>query len=174
MAAMLVVKNKRISLLWELDSIFVIFMEMLREKIPLFWSLKFPGRLARGCKPKKLIYTVVHLMWRHGGYVGCQEQKDFSPLGTRLYFRYFHVNASRKNSIVLTPKIPWPPCTWTQTQEIDLYCSTPYIILKFWYLLCTSVGRWSWLKKMTLYLLRLKSIVIIYSFKDSNLVCLVK
>ena len=135
--------------------------------IPLLWI----------CLYFVLILLAVVLLvwtWRHGGYVGCHEQKDFSPLGTRLYFRYFHVNASRKNSIVLTPKVPWPPCTWTQTQEIDLYCSTPYIILKFWYLLCTSVGRWSWLKKMTLYLLRLKSIVIIYSFKDSNLVCLVK
>ena len=135
--------------------------------IPLLWI----------CLYFVLILLAVVLLvwtWRHGGYVGCQEQKDFSPLGTRLYFRYFHGNASRKNSIVLTPKVPWPPCTWTQTQEIDLYCSTPYIILKFWYLLCTSVGRWSWLKKMTLYLLRLKSIVIIYSFKDSNLVCLVK
>ena len=137
------------------------------DLIPLLWI----------CLYFVLISLAVALLvwtWRHGGYVGCQEQKDFSPLGTRLYFRYFHGNASRKNSIVLTPKVPRQPCTWMQTQEIDLYCSTPYIMLKFWYLLCTSVGRWSWLKKMTLYLLRLKSIVIIYSFKDSNLVCLVK
>ena len=40
-----------------------------------------------------LVYT-----WCHGGYVGGQEQKHFSPLGTKLYF---HVK-SRKNSIVLT------------------------------------------------------------------------
>ena len=37
--------------------------------------------------------------WRHGGHVGGQEQKHFSPLGTK---RYFHVNSSGKNSIVLT------------------------------------------------------------------------
>ena len=30
---------------------------------------------------------------RHGGHVGSQEQKHFSPLGTKLYF---HVNSSRK------------------------------------------------------------------------------
>jgi len=32
-------------------------------------------------------------------HVGGQEQKHFSPLGTKLYF---HVNSPRKNSIVLT------------------------------------------------------------------------
>ena len=37
--------------------------------------------------------------WRHGDHVGSQGQKHFSPLGTK---RYFHVNFSRKNSIVLT------------------------------------------------------------------------
>ena len=40
--------------------------------------------------------------WRHGGHVGGQEQKHFSPLGTKLYF---HVNSWRKNSIVLTPNM---------------------------------------------------------------------
>ena len=40
--------------------------------------------------------------WRHGGYVGGQEQKHFSPLGTKLYF---HVNFSRKYSFVLTPNM---------------------------------------------------------------------
>ena len=40
--------------------------------------------------------------WRHGGHVGDQEQKHFSPLGTKLYF---HVNSSRKTSIVLTPNM---------------------------------------------------------------------
>ena len=33
---------------------------------------------------------------RHGGHVGGQEQKHFSPLGTKLYFRvhklYFHAH----------------------------------------------------------------------------------
>ena len=36
---------------------------------------------------------------RHGGHVGGQEQKHFSPLGTKLYF---HVNSLRKNCPVLT------------------------------------------------------------------------
>ena len=40
--------------------------------------------------------------WRHGGHVGGQEQKHFSPLGTKLYF---HVNSSRKYSFVLTPNM---------------------------------------------------------------------
>ena len=39
---------------------------------------------------------------RHGGHVGGQEQKHFSPLGTKLYF---HVNSSRKYSFVLTPNM---------------------------------------------------------------------
>ena len=38
--------------------------------------------------------------WRHRGHVGGQKQKYFSPLATKFYF---HVNSSRKNSVVLTP-----------------------------------------------------------------------
>ena len=114
-------------------------------------------------------------MWRHGSHVGRQEQKDFFSQGTKLYFRYFYVNSSRKNSIVLTPKAPWPPCLCGCKLTIDLYCSTPYVMLKFSYLLFTSVGTWSCgLNKMTHYHFRLKSILIMYSFKNSNLVCLVK
>ena len=40
--------------------------------------------------------------WRHSGHVGGQEQKHFSPLGTKIYF---HVNSSRKYSFVLTPNM---------------------------------------------------------------------
>ena len=40
--------------------------------------------------------------WPHGSHVSGQEQKHFSSLGTKLYF---HVNSSRKNSIVLTPNM---------------------------------------------------------------------
>ena len=40
--------------------------------------------------------------WRHGGHVVGQGQKHFSPLGPKLYF---HVNSSRKNSVVLTPNM---------------------------------------------------------------------
>ena len=41
-------------------------------------------------------------MLLHGGHVGGQEQKHFSPLAAKLCFR---VNSSRKNSIVLTPNM---------------------------------------------------------------------
>ena len=57
---------------------------------------------ARGKKPPKSEQTCRVLLvcrWRHGGHVGGQEQKHYSPLGTKLYF---HVNSSRKNYIVLT------------------------------------------------------------------------
>ena len=40
--------------------------------------------------------------WRHGGHVGGQEQKHFSPQGTKLYFP---VNFSSKISIVLSPNM---------------------------------------------------------------------
>lgn len=40
--------------------------------------------------------------WRQGDHVGGQEQKHFSPLGTKLYF---HVNSSWKNYIVMTPNM---------------------------------------------------------------------
>ena len=39
---------------------------------------------------------------RHEGHVNAQEKKLSSPLGTKLYF---HVNSSRKNSILLTPNM---------------------------------------------------------------------
>ena len=139
--------------------------------------MKIEFRCSECCLYFVLILLVLVLLvwtWRHGCYVGGQEQKDFSPLGTKLYFRYFHVNSSRKNFIVLTPKAPWQPCLCGCKLRIDLYCSAPYVMLKFSYLLFTSVGTWSWLKKMTLYLLRVKFIVIMYSSKNSNLVCLVK
>ena len=40
--------------------------------------------------------------WRHGGLFGGQEQKHFSPLGTKLYF---HVNSSSKKFTVLAPNM---------------------------------------------------------------------
>ena len=42
--------------------------------------------------------------WRHGSHVGRQEQKDFFSLGTKLYFRYFHVNSSRKKFYCFDPQ----------------------------------------------------------------------
>ena len=44
----------------------------------------------------------------HGGYVGGQEQKHFSPLGTKLYF---HVNSSRKNTVVLATNMAALSCS---------------------------------------------------------------
>ena len=50
---------------------------------------------------KKFI-KLLDCTWRHSGHVGGKEQKHFSPLRTKLHF---HVNSSRKNSIVLKPKM---------------------------------------------------------------------
>ena len=61
-----------------------------------------------------LVYT-----WRHCGHVGgvlVIRTKHFSPLGT---MPYFHVNSSRKNSILLTTNThpTWPPCHVVANQE---------------------------------------------------------
>ena len=45
---------------------------------------------------------------------GGQDQKHFSPVGSKLYF---HVNSSRKNILYWTPT--WPPCQVVANQE---YC----------------------------------------------------
>ena len=52
--------------------------------------------------------------WCHGGHVGDQEQKHFSPLGTKLYF---HVNSSKKNFYCIDPQ---HGClvTWLQTKNM--------------------------------------------------------
>ena len=67
--------------------------------------------LCRGQYIKQLLVCT----WRHGGHVGGQEQKHFSPLGTKLKFscKFF----KRKNSIVLTPNATWPPCYVVADQE---------------------------------------------------------
>ena len=52
--------------------------------------------------PAGTIGILLVCLWRHSCHVGGQEQKHFSPLGTKLYF---HVNSLRKNSIVLTPNM---------------------------------------------------------------------
>ena len=48
--------------------------------------------------------------------VRVKERKHFSALGTKPYF---HVNSSRKNSILLTTNTPptWPPCCIVANQE---------------------------------------------------------
>ena len=45
---------------------------------------------------------MIFRLYRHGDHVGGQEQKHFSPLGTKLHF---HVHSSRKSSTVLTPNM---------------------------------------------------------------------
>ena len=52
-------------------------------------------------------------MWRHGGNVGGQEQKHFSPLGTKLYF---DVNSGKK--ILLFWPSTWPPWHVVANQEL--------------------------------------------------------
>ena len=55
------------------------------------------------------IHTIAGLhVTSHGGYVGGQEQKHFSPLGTKLYF---HVNSSRKNTVVLATNMAALSCS---------------------------------------------------------------
>ena len=80
-------------------------------------SQKFSRRSIRPKLPRKALrsqswwvllrpyYHCILLLvctWRHGGHVGGQEQKLFSPLRTKLFF---HVNSSRKYSFVLTPNM---------------------------------------------------------------------
>ena len=48
--------------------------------------------------------------WRHGGHVGGQEQKHFSPLWTKLYFQ---INSSRK-TIYCVDLQRGCPVTWLQ------------------------------------------------------------
>ena len=64
--------------------------------------LRSVGILNPGIEKFSVNYVLLVCTWRHGGHVGGQEQKHFSPLGTKLYF---HVNSSRKYSFVLTPNM---------------------------------------------------------------------
>ena len=73
--------------------------------------------------------------WRHGGHVGGQEQKHFSPLGTKLYF---HVNSSRKNSIEIDPK-HGRLVKWLQTENISLGVLNPLALLCGFLLYVTPV-----------------------------------
>ena len=52
--------------------------------------------------------------WRHGGHVGGQEQKHFSPLRTK---NYFHLNSSGK--ILLYWPQTWPPCHVVASHEFN-------------------------------------------------------
>ena len=56
-------------------------------------------------------------MWRHGTHVGGQEQKHFSPLGTKFYLN--HVILWGK--ILLFSPPTWPPCHVVANQELQLY-----------------------------------------------------
>ena len=67
-----------------------------------------PKILARQTKSIMVCYGIfwsrqlLFFTWRHEGLFGGQEQKHFSPLGTKLYF---HVNSSSKKSTVLAPNM---------------------------------------------------------------------
>ena len=54
--------------------------------------------------------------WRHSGHVGGQEQKHFSPLGTKLYF---HVNSLRKKFYCIDPQHGCKPRILTGEVEIQ-------------------------------------------------------
>ena len=60
--------------------------------------------------------------WRHGGHVGGQEQKHFSPLGTKLYF---HVHSLR-NILLFWPPT-WPPCHVVANQELSINTPPPIL-----------------------------------------------
>ena len=54
--------------------------------------------------------------WRYGGHIGDQEQKHFSPLGTK---QHFHVNSSRTNSTGHF-RVPKPsPSKWGQVHNLS-------------------------------------------------------
>ena len=62
------------------------------------------------------MYATISLLlvckWRHGGHVGGQEQKHFSPLGNELYF---DAHLSEKFLLYWPPT--WPPCHVVANQE---------------------------------------------------------
>ena len=53
--------------------------------------------------------------WRHGGHVGGQEQKHFSPLGNELYF---DANLAEKFLLFWPPT--WPRCHVVANQEFRI------------------------------------------------------
>ena len=54
--------------------------------------------------------------WRYGGHIGDQEQKHFSPQGTKLHF---HVNSSWTNSMGHF-RVPKPsPSKWGQVHNLS-------------------------------------------------------
>ena len=79
------------------------------------------GKLTVDCGQMNYRSILLVCPWRHGGHVGGQEQKHFSPLGSKLYF---HVNSSRKYSFVLTET--WPLCHVVANQE---YLRPPWMDL---------------------------------------------
>ena len=65
--------------------------------------------------------------WRHGGHVGGQEQKHFSPLGNELYF---DANLAEK-FLLYWPPI-WPPCHVVAKQEYRReFANVPHFKIKY-------------------------------------------
>ena len=61
----------------------------------------------------KIMNLLMVCKWRHGGHVGGQEQKHFSPLGNELYF---DANLAQKCLLYWPPT--WPPCHVVANQEL--------------------------------------------------------
>ena len=59
------------------------------------------------------IWLLLVCKWRHGGHVGGQEQKHFSPLGNELYF---DANLAEKFLLFWPPT--WLPCHVVANQEL--------------------------------------------------------
>ena len=79
------------------------------------------------CLLSSYFHILLVCRWRHGGHVGGQEQKHFSPLGTKLYF---HFNSSRKSSIVLTPNMA---VTLLQTKNHSVWWRFPLCFVVFFF-----------------------------------------
>ena len=73
---------------------FTVYISTSAFKIKLVSSQSEPRVHRPGCNICDSTLVLLVCKWWHGGHVGDQEQKHFSPLGT-----------SRKNTIVLTPNM---------------------------------------------------------------------
>ena len=58
-------------------------------------------------------YLLLVCKWRHGGQVGGQEKKHFSPMGSKLHF---HVNSLKKLLLFWPPTLS--PCHAVANQEL--------------------------------------------------------
>ena len=86
-----------------------------RTELTVFYKVKVSSFHGGHCETTELSSKLVLLVckWRHGGHVGSQEQKHFSPLGNELYF---DANLAEKFLLFWPPT--WPPCHVVANQEL--------------------------------------------------------